>query len=155
MDPQPNQSNKSLIPQLEDQLDVLLVQKAPFTLPAEVKEFIVKFGPWITLVLMLLVLPVILAAIGLGSFYSAYVYTVNPSAGMTVTISLVFAVVEIALYALALPGLFKRSKAGWNFLFYSTLVSAVGSLITFQFVSLIIGTLIGLYILFQIKSYYK
>lgn len=152
---EPSPSKKSLIPQLEDQLDIYLVQKAPFSLPTSAKEFIVNYGPWITLVLMLLALPAILAAIGLSSFYSSYIYAVNPKAGMTVTINLILAIVEIGLYGLALPGLFKKSKVGWNFLFYGILLSAVGYLVTFQLASLIIGTVLGLYILFQVKSYYK
>ena len=35
-------------------LDFYLVKKAPFQLPDAAKEIIVKFGPWITVVLLIL-----------------------------------------------------------------------------------------------------
>ena len=146
---------KSLIPQLEDLLDLYLVKKAPFQLPAGVKQFIVNVGPWITLVLMILVIPIILAAIGLSAFLLPAAAITNAGFGLSAMLSLIIAIVELGLYALALPGLFKKSKAGWNFLFYGTLVSAIYSLVSLDILSLIIGTLISLYILFQIRSYYK
>ena len=156
MDPQPTPSNKSLIPQLEDMLDLYLVKKAPFQLPANVKEFIVKFGPWITLVLMLLALPIILVALGLSAVLLPMVgAAAGVNTGIMATVSLLFAIAALVLEAIALPGLFKRSKVGWNFVFYSVLVTAVGDLITFEIFGLIISTLISLYILFQIRSYYK
>ena len=146
--------SKSLIPQLEDLGDQYLVQKAPFQLPPGVKEFIVQFGPYITLVLMLLALPIILIALGISAFLLPFGYTAG-GAGLVSTLGLVIAVASLILEAMALPGLFKRSKTGWNFVFYSILLSAVGSLIHLDIVGLIIGTLISLYILFQIRSYYK
>ncbi len=156
MDPQPTANNKSLIPQLEDVLELYLVKKAPFQIPANIREVIVKFGPYITLVLMVLALPVILVALGLSAVLLPMVGAVaGVTTGIMATVGLVFAIASLVLEALALPGLFKRSKVGWNFLFYSILVSAVGSLVTFQILSLIISTLISLYILFQIRSYYK
>lgn len=145
---------KSLVPQLEDLLDVYLVQKAPFQLPAGLKQFIVNVGPWITLILMLLAVPVILAALSVSVFFLPASYVADAGFGASVMIGLIISIVEIGLYALALPGLFKKSKAGWNFLFYGTLVSAVYNLVTLQILGLIIGTLISLYILFQIRSYY-
>ena len=146
---------KSLIPQLEDLLDLYLVQKAPFQLPPGVKQFIVNVGPWITLVLMILLVPIILAAIGLTTFFLPAAAVAGAGFGVSVIISLVVAIVELGFYALALPGLFKKSKTGWNFLFYGTLISAIYNLVSMQFLSLIVGTLISLYILFQIRSYYK
>ncbi len=137
-------------------LDLYLVKKAPFQLPANVKEFIVKFGPWITLVLMLLALPIILVALGLSAVLLPMVgAAAGVNTGIMATVSLLFAIAALVLEAIALPGLFKRSKVGWNFVFYSVLVTAVGDLITFEIFGLIISTLISLYILFQIRSYYK
>jgi hypothetical protein len=156
MDPQPALGNKSLIPQLEDILDLYLVKKAPFQLPANVKEFIVKFGPYITLILMLLALPVILLALGLSAVLLPMVGAVaGVKTGITATLGLVLAIATLVLEAVALPGLFKRSKVGWNFVFYAVLISAVSYLISLDIFSLIIGTLVSLYFLFQIRAYYK
>ncbi|MBP6085702.1 hypothetical protein KA478_00535 [Patescibacteria group bacterium] len=45
--------------------DEYLVQKAPFQLPPHIKEFLVKAAPYITAIILLLMLPAILAVIGL------------------------------------------------------------------------------------------
>src|SRR5688572_3390229 len=50
-------------------LDFYLVKKAPFQIPDAGRELIVKFGPWITVVLLILLLPVLLFALGLGAFF--------------------------------------------------------------------------------------
>ncbi len=48
-------------------LDFYLVRKAPFQLPDNVREWIVKFGPWIALVLLVLSLPPLLFVLGIGT----------------------------------------------------------------------------------------
>ena len=58
------------------------------------------------------------------------------------------------LLAVALPGLFARKMNGWNFLFYQIIVSFVAAIIVGNIVGGIISAVIGLYVLFQIKSYY-
>ena len=155
MDPQPAPSNKSLTPQLEDMLDLYLVKKAPFQLPANIKELIVKFGPYITLVLMILALPIILLAFGWSAvLLPAYGVAAGFGAGISATIGLVLAIVSLVLEAIALPGLFKRSKVGWNFVFYALLVSVVSYVINLDIMS-IIFSVVSFYFLFQIRSYYK
>jgi hypothetical protein len=62
--------------------------------------------------------------------------------------------VSVLLEALSLPGLFKRSRQGWRFAYYATIVSIVGNLIGFNFLSALVGAVVGFYILFQIRSYY-
>jgi len=48
-------------------LDFYLVKKAPFQIPDTGRELIVRFGPWITVVLLILLLPILLFALGLGA----------------------------------------------------------------------------------------
>ncbi len=155
MDIQPSQSSKSLFPQLEDVLDLYLVKKAPFQLPENIKELIVKYGPYITLVLMLLALPVIVVALGVSSVLLPAVGVVaRINTGIMATVCLLFAIASLVLEAIALPGLFKRSKAGWNFVFYAVLVSTVSYLLHLDVLSLVF-TVVTFYFLFQIRSYYK
>ena len=45
--------------------------------------------------------------------------------------------------------------SGWNLLFYATLVGFVHSLVSYAIISGIIGALIGLYILFQVRTKYS
>ena len=48
-------------------LDYYLVKKAPFQIPDNAKEWLVQYGPWITIVVIVLTLPAILALLGLGA----------------------------------------------------------------------------------------
>ncbi len=140
--------------QLNNNLELYLVKKAPGLSP-NAKEAIVKFGPWIALILMILAAPPLLFLLGLGALISPFAYMGGVSAGTGFTVGLIVTAIAIILEIIALPGLFKRTKQGWTFMYYSTLVSFVGSLLSFNVLSGIIGALISLYILFQIRSYYK
>lgn len=139
---------------LENTLKVYFVDKAPFQLPPAAKEFIVQFGPWITLVLLILALPVLFAALGLTAFLTPFAAMGGGRSGIGL-LSVVLSIVALVLEAMALPGLFRRSKSGWNLLFYSTIVSAVDNLVNLNIAGLIVGLLIGWYFLFQVRSYYK
>jgi hypothetical protein len=138
---------------LESQLELYFGKKAP-PIPANLKELIVKFAPWITLILMILLAPVILAALGLSAVLLPVSVFAGSSSGLMGMISLIGSIAVLVLELVALPGLFKRQLQGWRFLYYSVLVNAVVSLVSFNIIGGIIGTLLGLYILFQIKSYY-
>jgi hypothetical protein len=139
---------------LESNLELYLLKKAP-SLPDNVKEFIVKFSPWISLVVGLMALPAILAVLGVGTLVMPFSYLGGFRYGLSYSLSmLIFAVATILDFA-AIPGLFKRSASAWRLLYYSTLINAVHYFLTFNWGSLIIGTLISFYILFQVKSYYQ
>ena len=79
----------------------------------------------------------------------------RPFLGIGYLINVIFLAVMIVLEALSISPLFKRSKTGWNLLYYSTLLGAVQNLLSFNLGGLIIGTLLSLYLLFQVKEYYK
>jgi hypothetical protein len=131
--------------------DFYLVKKAPFQLPAEVKEFLVKFGPWIALVLLLLSLPGLLLMLGLGTAFMPFggaAYMVGFSYLTVVLLA------QLVLLGLALPGLFKRKMSAWRLIFYSQLVGIAFSLLSGSILGALIGGLIGLYILFQIRPLY-
>jgi len=132
-------------------LDYYLVKKAPFELPPGAKEVIVKYGPWITVVLLVLSLPPLLFALGIGTL-------LIPFGGVAYArgfgFAIIFLVVELILMVMALPGLFARKTAGWRLLFYSQLVSIVYSLLSGSIVGGLLGGLIGLYIIFQVRALY-
>ena len=132
-------------------LDFYLVQKAPFQLPGQFKEFIVKFGPWITVVLLVLTLPPLLLVLGLGTAFIPF-GGIGYAAGFTyLTVVLL---IQIGLMVAALPGLFARKMSGWTLLFYSQLAGIAFSLLSGSIVGAVIGGLIGLYILFQVRTLY-
>ncbi|PIQ78475.1 chromate transporter [Candidatus Peregrinibacteria bacterium CG11_big_fil_rev_8_21_14_0_20_46_8] len=140
--------------QLEHVLDEYLIHKAPFQLPGGLKQFIVKVAPWLNLLFIITLLPVVLFALGLGAILSPFLLfgdaAYHAGAGL---FTLIFAAGSIVLQAIAVPGLFKRNAQGWNFLYYATLLMAVADIVYFSITGLI-GVLISLYILFQVKSLY-
>jgi len=150
---------QSYLSQLTDLCQEYLVKKAP-ALPSEWKEFIVKIAPWLAVIGVILGIPGILAIFGLGAILAPFsflggVVTGRPFLGITYLLNIAFLVVIVVLEALAIPGLFKRSQRSWNLLYYSVLVSIVQNIISFNIGGLIIGGLLSLYILFQVKEYYK
>jgi hypothetical protein len=133
-------------------LDFYLVKKAPFQIPDGGREWIVKFGPWITVVLLILTLPILLVALGIGTILIPF-GGVGYATGFGV-LTLVVAL-EVGLMIAALPGLFARKMSGWMLLFYSQLVSIAYSILMGAIVSGLLFGLISLYILFQVRALYR
>jgi len=113
-----------------------------------VKVFIVKFEPWITVVLLILSLPALFIVLGL----SEAVVAVGVAYGLLWSVAFCL---HLVLMGLALPGLFARKMSGWTLMFYAQIVSVVSSLASYQVVGALIFGLISFYILFQVRSLYK
>jgi len=147
--------SKNPIQQLENLLTIYLVKKAPYTIPTKVREKIVSIAPWIDLILIITFLPILVVLCGLNfiafnSFMpmgSYYMY--GGGWGLTTIIACGSFILEI----IAIPGLFKRKKYAWTLFMCSALLIIIKDLIFFS-VGGILGGIIGLYILFQIKEYY-
>ncbi len=144
--------------QLEKTLDLYLGQKAP-QLPKNVREIIVNLAPWLTLIGIVVSLPLVLLALGLGALATPFMFLAGPAAGVSYgvsyTVSMVILAVALVLEAMAIPGLFKKSRKAWKLVYWAVLVSLVSNLFSFNIVSGLVGALISLYFLFQIKEYYK
>jgi hypothetical protein len=132
-----------------------LFSKLP-ALPAKAKEVLVKLAPYFAIIGIVLSLPAILALLGLGALGGSLMAATGSwgyaGSGM---LAIVFAVVSVVLLALSVKGLFARSASGWQYLYYNTLVGAAYSLIRVDIAGFVIGTGISLYILFQVRSYYR
>ena len=131
-------------------------------LPANLKATLVKIAPWLALVFGILgvvgSLGGVLALLGLGAFG----VSMMPYGGLSVVNASAFGIVVLllglaasVLMLMAYPGLKDQKMSGWKMAFWSEVVSLLGSLVAFNFVGLLVGALIGFYILFQIKSSYK
>jgi hypothetical protein len=132
-------------------LDFYLVQKAPFQIPDAGREWIVKYGPWITVVLLALFLPFVLVVLGIGTIFAPFA---GPAYATSFGFVAILAIVNFVLMIAALPGLFARRQSGWNLIFYSELLHIVTSLLSGAIIGGLFGGLIGLYILFQIRTLY-
>ncbi|MCM8788147.1 MAG: hypothetical protein NC935_08935 [Candidatus Omnitrophica bacterium] len=154
-----NQNLKLFLNQLEDKLKIYLVNKAPFFLPENVKELIVDFGPYLVILLIILKAPTLLAVFGLGVLVSPFapflgsLYMV--SYGIRYIISMVVFGAVLVLEALAVPGFFKRQRKAWLYLFYSSLFWVVSGFLNGAVIETLVGAVIGWYVLFQVREYYK
>jgi len=149
---------KGGLSQLEAMLDEYMIKKAPFTLPMGAKEFIAKVSPYLIIIFAIMALPLIFAALGLSAVLTPFAMMGGYGFGWGygAIVSLVVAVVTLVMEVIAVPGLFKRTKAAWRLLFYASIVSLVGSILSVSgIIGGIIGAIIGWYILFQVKELYK
>lgn len=105
--------------------------------------------------MLVVTIPAILLAFGLGALVAPFAFLGGLQAGVSFGFGMIFGVVVLVLEALAIPGLFGRKRSAWNLLFYATLIGAVQNVLSFNLGGLVIGTLVSLYFLFQVKSYYK
>ena len=149
----------SILKTIEDNLDLYLGKKAP-QLPESGKEILVKIAPYLALIGVIIGIPAVLAILGMGAFLAPIgivggIASGQPLWGFSFILNIIFLIVNLVLEALAIPGLFKRAKSGWQYLYYAALIGAVYNLITFNIGGLIIGGLLSMYLLFQVRSFYK
>lgn len=128
-------------------------------LPKKAVDVISQYMPWIILIVAVLMIPAILAVFsvnalfGPASYYGAYY--AGTTRGSIYYISWIFSMVAFVLEIIAIKGLMARKISAWRMVFWATLISAIGTLLTGEIFSFIISLAIGLYILFQIKQNYK
>ena len=148
----------SMLGKLEVTLEEYFGKKAP-QFPKEGKEIIVKFAPYLTILGVVIGVIGLLSMLGLGAFFMPLaaigMMAGQPFFSFNVILNLVFFGATLLLEGLAIPGLFARSKKAWTFMYWSALVGVVQNVVTFNVGGLIIGGLLSMYFLFQVKEYYK
>jgi len=146
---------KQVLGQLEETLETYMVKKAPFSIPENSKELIVKYAPY----LKILGIVGSVSEILFGALVSSSTAFLGPRYALSYSFNYVLSMVTLAvvlvLEAMAVPGLFKRQEKAWRFLFYASLVNVVYKFLGGDWVRMIIGTLISWYVLFQVKEYYR
>ncbi len=142
----------------------MLVVDIPFQLPVVAKEFIVKYGPWISLAIGILMLPLILTAIAVMGIAGTYVAAYGTGqVGLFYWLAVLALVIQVIVMFISIPMLLKRERRGWLLIFYANIFSLVYSVLnsfSYGYLNLggllsgLVGAAIGLYFLFQIRSYY-
>lgn len=133
-------------PQVERLMEEYLGEQAKVLMPEKHRETFVKLAPWFALVF----LPIHFAAVML-------LFGVTALATLVGHVSWGGALLSGAILvckAIALPGLFKRSRHGWAFLAYAECVALLSEV----FRGSLFGaatTVLVLWILFQVKSRYS
>ncbi|MFH2085360.1 MAG: hypothetical protein ABII21_01010 [bacterium] len=137
---------------LDKVIEAYLVKKAP-KLPANGKEALVKFAPWLAVVGVVMGAPAILAVLGLGAFMTPFVWLAGARTGFFWIWWLIL-IVQVIFEVMAIKPLFAKKIAGWNFMFYAQLLAVVSS---FQYFNVggLLFTVLAFYLLYQVKSSYK
>jgi hypothetical protein len=142
-------------PQIEEPLEKFFTKTITFVLPTNVKEFIVQYSPYIGIVLGLLLLPFVLGVFGLAGFAGMMGAAAGIGFGIGYYASIATAIAQIVMYFLAYTLLIAKKKEGWNLMVYSNILSVVVGVFTATLIGSLLGAAIGLYVLFQVKYYYK
>lgn len=125
-------------------------------LPANIKEVLVKIFPFLALIFGILG---VLGAIAATGFLTVLSPMVVLGGGFGVAaggiIGSILMLVSSVMMVMAYPGLRDHKIAGWKYSFWSQTVSVVGSILALNLVGALISVVVGYYLLFQIKSYYK
>lgn len=129
--------------------------KAP-SLPKQWREVLVTIAPWFALVFGILGVLVGLGGLGVLSVLSPMMLVGN---GVNATAwsfaSVVVSLVSSVLMLIAFPGLQARKMQGWTWLFWSEWAAFASSLLAWSLLGGVIGAVIGFYLLYQMKSFYK
>lgn len=136
-------------------LDKIFVGMAPIQLPKPLKEWIVKYGPWVILLVLGIFLPVILGALGISAIILPFSTSISPKISAGLSVQLIFYIVELGLLIAALPGLFARKMQGWKLVLFAVLANFVIDLFDLHVINALVTVIVGLYVAFQVRSYYK
>jgi len=137
---------------LERELEPVFLQKFP-PFSEEVKEFVVRYGPYFILILSVLGLMGLFTAFGIVGAVSG-MGSVSTSFGISFYLNIALGVFILIMYLMAFSPLRARKRSGWNLLYYALLVGLVSNIVQLNiFVALISGVL-GFWILFQIREKY-
>lgn len=159
MKTQSEKNLKDAFGQLEETLETYLVDKAPFSIPDNIKELIVKLAPYLVILRIIVSVPAILTVFGLGMIFSPFSPMMGVRWGVyfgfNYTLAMLILGVSLVIEALAVSYLFKRQEKGWRLMFYASLIYFVSDLINGGLFGALIGALIFWYILFQVKEKYE
>ena len=140
---------------IETFFDTYLHKKVPFQLPKNVKDFIVKVAPYVTLILALIGLPLILSVLGFSSAMAPFLMMSHYGFPAGLYLNLILAVIILIMHIMAFTGLRDRKLSGWQLMYNAALVQGVADLISVNIVSFILNLAITMYFLFQVREYYK
>lgn len=122
-----------LLVKVEKRWNVLLVEKAPLSLPEEAIDFVVSAGKYIAF------LAAVLLFIGIFQF----------------DVASLFYLAAFFMVRKAIKPLGNQDILGWRMIFYAMLLICIAGCFGDEIVKTLVLWFLGLYVLFQIKKEYK
>ncbi len=124
-------------------------------LPKDARSLIVKITPWIALIFGILGVLGAIGGLGIISGASGLVMMNSGVGGLGGSyVAVIIGLISSVLLLAAFPGTRAHKAKGWRLLFWSEAVNTIGAILAISLFGLLFA-LIGFYIIFQIKSYYK
>lgn len=142
--------------QIDHYIDVIgdHFKKLP-ELPKDVRDFLVLAVPWVALIGGIIGVAVTLVGFGVFTFLAplAFLSGAGADAGQGI-LAVLLGLVASILMLMAFPGLSKHKATGWRYIFYSEVVYLLGQILSISLGGIVMA-LIGFYLLYQIRAYYK
>lgn len=135
-------------------LDEFMGSRAPIQIPGKLRFLMAKFGHWLVMGLMVLVLPGQLISLGMRAAMLPFASMAGSDSSLRLAFALAMLLFLIVILIMALPGLQGRKVVGWQLLMLANAINLVYGLLTGGIVGPILGALIGLYVLFQLRRHY-
>ena len=135
-------------------LDELLGSKAPIQIPGKVRYLMAKFGHWLVMAMMVLVLPGQLISVGMRAAMLPFASMAGSDSSLKLAFALAMLLFLIVILIMALPGLQGRKVIGWQLLVLANGINLVYGVLTGGIFGPVLGALIWLYVLFQLRRYY-
>lgn len=127
-------------------------------LPANAKDVLVQFAPWLALIWGVLAILGAIGGLGLFTLFSPFAYLAGAGYTTFLLVSAVIALVEGVILLLAFMPLKNKKLRGWNLLVWGEVLAIVSSIVTVSVGSVvwaIVVAAIVFYFLFQVEAYYK
>ncbi len=151
-----NDTNENPVPGnpaiLEKELEPFFLKTLP-PLPDNFKEALVKYWPWVLLVLLVLTVPMVLALLGMSSALNAALAASNMPGGSFYYVWMVVFLGSLVLTILGLLGLFKKTRQGWVYMYYAQWLNVISNILFLSVFGILLSVL-WIYFLYQIRSYY-
>jgi len=165
---------KSLVADIEALGDKYLVREAPFQLPLEVKDLIVKIayplavvGAVLMAFALIAVIPAVIAMMGISvlmmPFSGPHIVGFDLIGLILAALNIYVLFLSIKWLYFSLPGLKARTRSGWEYVFYGSLLGVVSNLLNSHsivgiFVNIVpslVSAIISMYLWFQVKDRYS
>lgn len=143
---------KKWLKQLDKLFEDLFVKKAP-GLSGKVKEWLVKAIPWLALIFGIIAVPGLLAAFGFGAITAPF-WILGGGRTVGYLVGVLTSLAQVVMQLMAVSFLFKKAIKGWQLLYWGTLLGLVSAIFHISGFGIIMSA-VSLYLLYQIKSYYK
>jgi hypothetical protein len=143
---QPRFRSYTSFPAIEQSVEQVLGPNGKLVLPERHQLTFVRFLPWIALAFLPIHFFGVLLLLGVTAFATLF--------GSGSILGAVLSALVLVLDVIALPGLFNRTRRGWEFFTYAAVVGAISNLTSLSLFGLLLSAAV-LWLAFQVKYQYR